>query len=199
MGRDTAILKMDAKSLKSFNGERELSMNTEQAKQSAERKMQTGAFLNLMEVAALLDVEPLVIQKLPLPSIRIDDSPHFNPANVGNLIAILKSFCPPEIDPQTLNAWYYGMKYHDETGGAFGYLVNANPEQRIEWSDVNEALNAGKNVMIKQATPVLIGFAEARLEQFKASAACDARSWAQSISCLGKLRSDNRQHNSIKD
>jgi hypothetical protein len=139
--------------------------------QSAAQKMETGAFLTMAEVCALMDVTPSVVHKLPLPSFRVGRSLRFDPADVGRLLGTLKE---PAIllDPQSMSAMFFGAKYYEESDGAFGYLVCTAPTmQRIEWNDVIEALLAGKTVTITPPDPFALAFAEVNLEQFKVNQA----------------------------
>jgi hypothetical protein len=64
----------------------------EEIKKQAIAKMATdklisGAFLKLEEVAALLDVTPLTVHRLPLPSFRLGRVLRFDPQDVRRLIA----------------------------------------------------------------------------------------------------------------
>lgn len=53
---------------------------------AAVEKLKTGAFMRLDEVAALFDVAPITVHKLPLPSIRLGRSLRFDPTDVRQLI-----------------------------------------------------------------------------------------------------------------
>jgi hypothetical protein len=52
----------------------------------AAQKLATGALMKLGEVAALLDVAPITVHRLSLPSIRIGHSLRFDPKDVSRLI-----------------------------------------------------------------------------------------------------------------
>jgi predicted DNA-binding transcriptional regulator AlpA len=52
----------------------------------ARQKVATGALLRLREVAAILDVAPTTVHRLPLPSVRLGHSLRFDPADVRRLI-----------------------------------------------------------------------------------------------------------------
>jgi len=52
----------------------------------AARKLAAGALLTLDEVAALLDLAPLTVHRLPLPTVRLGRSLRFDPADVRQLI-----------------------------------------------------------------------------------------------------------------
>jgi hypothetical protein len=54
--------------------------------ESASQKVATGALMTLGEVAAMLDLAPATIHRLPLPSIRIGKSLRFDPVDVRRLI-----------------------------------------------------------------------------------------------------------------
>lgn len=56
----------------------------------AVHKLATGALLRLGEVAALLDVTPTTVHRLPLPSIRLGRSLRFDPKDVQQLIEACK-------------------------------------------------------------------------------------------------------------
>jgi hypothetical protein len=54
---------------------------------AAADKLASGAFLKLEEVAALLDVAPITVHRLPLPSFRLGRVLRFDPQDVRRLIA----------------------------------------------------------------------------------------------------------------
>lgn len=56
----------------------------------AVEKLKTGALMKLDEVAALFDVAPITVHKLPLPSIRLGRSLRFDPTDVRQLIEASK-------------------------------------------------------------------------------------------------------------
>lgn len=53
---------------------------------TAMRKVSLGVLLTLEETAALLDVAPMTVHRLPLPCIRIGRQYRFDPADVRQLI-----------------------------------------------------------------------------------------------------------------
>lgn len=53
---------------------------------AATRKLATGALLTLEETAALFDVDPVTVHRLPLPSIRLGRQYRFDPKDVQRLI-----------------------------------------------------------------------------------------------------------------
>lgn len=57
---------------------------------AAIEKLKTGTFMRLDEVAALFDVTPITVHKLPLPSIRLGRSLRFDPTDVRELIEASK-------------------------------------------------------------------------------------------------------------
>lgn len=137
-------------------------------RESAALKMQTGGLLTLSEVAALLDITPAAVHKLPLPSIRLGRLLRFDPVDVGLLIASSKEpVSTLEANPHHLSTVYFGMKYHDETQGAMGYMVTLQTQQRMEWEDVIEALQVGKVVTIAPANHMALAAADAVLNGFK--------------------------------
>jgi hypothetical protein len=54
--------------------------------QSAANKLETGALMKVDEVAALFDLSPITVHRLPLPSIRLGRSLRFDPKDVRHLI-----------------------------------------------------------------------------------------------------------------
>ena len=53
---------------------------------TANEKLSSGALLSLEEVAALFDVTPVTVLRLPLPSIRLGRQYRFDPKDVIKLI-----------------------------------------------------------------------------------------------------------------
>lgn len=52
----------------------------------ASQKIATGTLMTLCEVAAMLDIAPTTVHRLPLPSIRIGRSLRFAPQDLLHLI-----------------------------------------------------------------------------------------------------------------
>lgn len=59
-------------------------------KRSAVEKLTIGSLLTIEEVAAHLDVAPITVHRLPLPSIRLGRSLRFDPRDVCRLIEASK-------------------------------------------------------------------------------------------------------------
>jgi hypothetical protein len=57
---------------------------------SARQKIETGALMTLKEVAAIFDLSPITVHRLPLPSIRIGRALRFDPKDVCFLIESCK-------------------------------------------------------------------------------------------------------------
>lgn len=63
----------------------QITADVDQAK-AANKKLNSGALLRLDEVAAILDVAPTTVHRLPIPSIRLGRQLRFDPKDVRKLI-----------------------------------------------------------------------------------------------------------------
>jgi predicted transcriptional regulator len=64
--------------------------NRAELRQAAMGKIQTGGLMTIEEVAALIDVTPATVHRLPLPSIRVGRSLRFDAHDVCQMILFYK-------------------------------------------------------------------------------------------------------------